>query len=389
MHRDYKIIYQTAIKGKKALFVQSLLADENEIDGPFNNSTLIELCKTRDWTPGLIFKCEAPEGGIGNVRNVFLNCVRYAIEAGATGFIVPEILLRTTTSPEGTPVPFTHYFDLPHFTTTLQSTCPQIQLISHQNDLFNLPSTATPVPLIPTSITTSLLGGFILGAPGNWSENFHSFLNITHPVPPSAAKPILVSLAAPLLQFPLTYDDPHLVAQFGRILRFREDVRRIAATTLYALNTKYNLGLEPGRNIPKGKFYGAHLRTGVDALAAGWTPYAIQERNYIAHALKSKLPLIYLTPTTPADVEAFTHTAANASISVETKDTLLASISPPESSSIYTARKGFEDEWKLLQQLSWDQQLLVDFEVLLRSSIFGGMWESSFSWNVAMRRHVV
>ncbi|KAK0108626.1 hypothetical protein ONS95_003419 [Cadophora gregata] len=388
-HRGYRAIYQTAVKGKKGLFVESLLADENEIDGPFNNGTLVELCRTRHWTPGLIFKCEAPEGGIGNVRNVFLNCVRYAIEAGATGFIVPEILLRTTASPDGTNVPFTHYFDLDHFTTTLHQTCPRIQLIAHQNDLFDLPSTAIPVPLVPTSITISLIGGFILGAPGNWSQDFHSFLNITHPVPPSATKPILVSLAAPLMQFPLTYDDPHLVAQFGRILRFRPDVRRIAATTVYALNTKYKLGLQPRRDVIQGKFYGAHLRTGQDAVAAGWTAYGVQEHNYIAHARKANLALIYLTSTTEQDVEAFRNTAANALMSVETKESLLASVSSPESPSVYTPLKGFEEEWKLLQGLSWDQQLLVDFEVLLRSSLFGGMWESSFSWNVAMRRHVV
>ena len=88
-HRDYKALYQTAVKGKKAWYVESLLAEENEIDGPFNNSTLVELCRTREWTPGLIFKCEAPEGGIGNVRNVFLNCVRYAIEAGGLSPLVP------------------------------------------------------------------------------------------------------------------------------------------------------------------------------------------------------------------------------------------------------------------------------------------------------------
>ena len=200
---------------------------------------------------------------------------------------------------------------------------------------------------------------------------------------------MLVSLAAPLLQFPLTYDDPHLVAQFGRILRFRPDVRRIAATVMYALNTRHNLGLEPGRGIVPGKFYGAHLRTGQDAAAAGWTPYVVQEHNYIAHAMKAHLGLIYVTPTTPADVEAFRNTAANVSISVETKETLLASVSPLESASVYTPLKGFEEEWGMLQGLSWDQQLLVDFEVLLRCSLFGGMWESSFSWNVAMRRHVV
>lgn len=158
---------------------------------------------------------------------------------------------------------------------------------------------------------------------------------------------------------------------------------------MYALNTNHNLGLEPGRGVVPGKFYGAHLRTGQDAVAAGWTPYEVQEHNYIAHALKAHLGLIYVTPTTPADVEAFRNTAANVSISVETKETLLASVSPLESASVYTPLKGFEEEWGMLQGLSWDQQLLVDFEVLLRCSLFGGMWESSFSWNVAMRRHVV
>lgn len=78
----YTNLIQTAVKGKKAVFVESLL--QNEIDGPFDNRTLIELCRTREWTPGLIFKCEAPQGGIGNVRNVFLNCLRYTIEAGGS-----------------------------------------------------------------------------------------------------------------------------------------------------------------------------------------------------------------------------------------------------------------------------------------------------------------
>lgn len=71
-------------KSKKALFIDTLLREENEIDGPFDNKTMVELCGSRQWTEGLIFKCEPPEGGIGNVRNVFLNCVRYAIEAGGS-----------------------------------------------------------------------------------------------------------------------------------------------------------------------------------------------------------------------------------------------------------------------------------------------------------------
>ena len=34
-------------------------------------------------------------------------------------------------------------------------------------------------------------------------------------------------------------------------------------------------------------------------------------------------------------------------------------------------------------------QQLVDYEVFLKSSVFGGSWESPLAWAVAMRRHVV
>lgn len=77
---DYHEIYRVAVSGKKAAFVEAAL--ETEIDGPIDNSALVELCKRKIWTPGLIFNCESPSGGVGNVRNVVLNCIRYAIEAG-------------------------------------------------------------------------------------------------------------------------------------------------------------------------------------------------------------------------------------------------------------------------------------------------------------------
>ena len=77
---DYHEIYRAAVSGKKVAFVEKVL--ETEIGGAIDNSALVELCKSKEWIPGLIFNCESPKGGVANVRNVFLNCVRYAIEAG-------------------------------------------------------------------------------------------------------------------------------------------------------------------------------------------------------------------------------------------------------------------------------------------------------------------
>jgi hypothetical protein len=73
-------LYNAVVSGEKGHFIMKAL--ETEIDGPFNGTATAELCSSRDWVPGLIFKCNAPQGGVGNVRNVFLNCIRYAIEAG-------------------------------------------------------------------------------------------------------------------------------------------------------------------------------------------------------------------------------------------------------------------------------------------------------------------
>lgn len=40
-----------------------------------------------------------------------------------------------------------------------------------------------------------------------------------------------------------------------------------------------------------------------------------------------------------------------------------------------------------LDSLTFDQQALVDFLVLFRSSAFMGVAHSSFPWNIALRRH--
>jgi hypothetical protein len=41
-----------------------------------------------------------------------------------------------------------------------------------------------------------------------------------------------------------------------------------------------------------------------------------------------------------------------------------------------------------LKGLSFDQQALVDYLVLLKSSQFAGVGHSSFAWNIALKRHV-
>jgi hypothetical protein len=299
----------------------------------------------------------------------------------ATSFIVPEIIARgsqLTDIATTTLVPFTYFFDVAFFTTSLSEACPQMTIVQHISDLWQFPTTATQISLSPQQLTTNFLpeAPLVLAEPEKWNVAFRQWLHDFAP-PFSASKPVVIALNTPLLQWPLSYDSSRLVATFGRILRFREDVRKIAAVVLYALNKKHNLGFDPSApGIAKGKFYGAHLRTAVDAAVAGWTPYSVQASNYLAYALDNNFTTIYLTSGNPSDTAQFTGTAAQLNISVATKTSLL---SDPE----------FEAEKSVMENLTWDQQALIDWEVLLRSSLVGGTWESSFVWNVALRRHVV
>lgn len=64
----------------KEEFVAQML--ETEIDGEYNLEPLAALCRSKKQTPGLIVKCKATPGGMGNVRNMMLNCYRFAIEGG-------------------------------------------------------------------------------------------------------------------------------------------------------------------------------------------------------------------------------------------------------------------------------------------------------------------
>ncbi|KAG9233661.1 hypothetical protein BJ875DRAFT_511524 [Amylocarpus encephaloides] len=366
---SYHAVYTTTVTGRKAAFVKGFVA--TEIDGSFDGSTLQSLCSSREWTPGLIFKCDAPMGGVAIVRNVFLNCVRFAIEAGATSFIVPEIR-----GPGDYPLPFEHLFDLEHFTHSLNTSCPQMKIMPQVNELWKHPSTANPLVLDTSALSTKFVEG-VIGSPWEWHAAFHKHLNETHPRKFDANKPVLVVLQRPLLQFPLSYDDPHLVANFGKLLKFKTEVRNLAGAVLYAMDEDYELGIDAEKNgVRLGQFYGAHLRTTSDAIAAGWTPYEIQATNYLSHANRTKLNIIYVVSGNGLDVKTLAETAGNMSITVTSRDMLLS-------------KRGFEKEREDLQAMTWEQRLLVDYEVLLRSAAFGGTHESSLAWNIAMRRHVV
>lgn len=366
----------------KAAFIKE--ASVWEIDGPFNNTALQNLCLSKKWIQGLHFKCAPAFGGVGNVRNIVLTCVRYAIEAGATTILVPEITARGADLihlETGNNLPFTYMFDLDIFKTSLTTACPQIRVVSEEADLEEFPSLADHTsPLTPKDLGNEFKVERVVDFPEVWREKFDTWLEqYGAPKGFSASNPLLVSLTPAFFEFPIMYDAPDFIATFGRIVEFNPEIRRLSAEVLYALDRKYTLGINASQTgIPEPKkYFGAHLRTDADAIVAKFANYDEQSKAYLKGAKAHGLSFIYLASGSTPDIKRFTADAKKKRISVTTKYALLEG--EPE----------FANALEEMKKLSWDQQALIDFAILLRSSHFGGTWASSFAYNIVFKRHVV
>jgi hypothetical protein len=73
----------------KDQFIAAILRDP--VEGLLDPDPIRKKCNETKFQEGLFWHCAAIVGGIGNVANMWLNCVRYAIEAGGT-FIFPLLI---------------------------------------------------------------------------------------------------------------------------------------------------------------------------------------------------------------------------------------------------------------------------------------------------------
>ena len=78
-------LYHIIWNREKAIFIDKAL-----LTGfPDDHFAIRNLCSSRNWTDNVIFSCNPPQDdtvGAVIIRNVVLNCVRYAIETGGMHF---------------------------------------------------------------------------------------------------------------------------------------------------------------------------------------------------------------------------------------------------------------------------------------------------------------
>ena len=103
-----------------------------------------------------------------------------------------------------------------------------------------------------------------------------------------------------------------------------------------------------------------------------YSRYETQAGLFLSGAANASLPLIYVASGDRDEVAKLSAEATARNMTVTTKFDVLGG---PEVAA--------------LGGLSWDQQGMVDFLVMTKASVFGGVGHSSFAWNVALGRHVV
>ncbi|KAE8448694.1 hypothetical protein EG329_008909 [Mollisiaceae sp. DMI_Dod_QoI] len=352
---------------------QNLIEATDLFDEPLLHSPAIQgLCARTEWNPKLLFTCNRSGGGVGNLRNSILNCVRYAISAGA-GLTLPRVILRDPNDIahiwERETISFDYIFDETHFVESLRLSCPQLQLFDDAKEFLE-ESEEQPITLLPESLMEDTPTG--IAHPEGWRGKFYGWLSQER----DTDSPVVVNLERSYLKYPIYSDLDDFVLDFGKILKFRREARELATTVLKNLVSTYDLNGDFGSEIWKGTFFGAHLRTEQDS-QKGWpvdqfeySKYSVQSHYYLEQAEVSGLPVIYLASGDVSQLARFTEDAHKYNISVSTKHDLVSG----------------EDK-RLLDNLTFDQQALVDYLVLTKSSEFAGVGHSSFAWNIALWRH--
>lgn len=391
--------------------------DLSDPDAPYVGWPLKRVCDEVEPVEGVVWVCDKNWGGMGNIRNFILNCLRYGIEAGATGLVMPEIHLRDAEDITDyiTPLkaPLSYMFDEAHFRTAMNDNCPHITLYNSTRDVpyfdANNTTTATGELAIPEVDPRTLVNipqkcdaAETDRHVDRFGERFRDYMRtgltngttgvMTFSQPPSPTTPRLFRMvdkdrrpALPVMwAWPVHRDGAEFANTFGTLLKFNPRLMRLGKRALEGMHEfSRTIGDEEEDLVRRGnrdkdddnregKFLGVHLRSEIDA-EKFWPTYAEQREAYLRKAAEKNLTSVaYVACGDAGQIARFGRDAqAKLGMTVVSKTDVLAGADLAE-----------------LESLTWDQQAIVDFIVLAGSDYFVGNSRSSFSIFLAQRRHL-
>lgn len=356
-----------------------LTINDYDFNGPYVGWPLARACNETVYHQGLVFVCDNNSGGIGNIRNFILTCIRYAIDAGASGIILPRIQRRSeedlanifTTGMQ----PFDYFFDEDHFRFAMETYCPQMTIYDDVENIPNQERKREKKEFYPKDLNVDTDGCDGRGVNRHldmFRTKFDEWLKKSNCIP-SVEEPTTVRFKwATFFEWPIFRDGPEFAATFGDLLRIRKDVQELAAKTIVEMSKFVGVEPDPTYNTLNTPYLGIHLRSESDALGF-WPNYDTQTKGYMQTGAKHGLKHAYLACGNATDGHRFAEQAREQlGMNITSKLDLLTG-----------------DDLQRLTDLSWDQQALVDFLVLQKSTHFTGCSFSSFTMNIAIKRHLM
>ncbi|KAJ4385431.1 hypothetical protein N0V93_009859 [Gnomoniopsis smithogilvyi] len=349
---------------------------ENEIGGPITETNLApitHLCANVSWHDDIVLNITTPGGGVGNLRTLILDFIYFAMQTGSH-IILPSYIKRTEKTlywldESNGSHSFSHLFDTEFLISTLRTACPEMRVFQTIVEA-EINGTVTEVFDLQGSRTDKVVDT----NPREKISRFRKWVD-TKPEGYQDEAVNMVTIGVPLFTHDM-HTKPRMRMALGRLLKFNNKIRELAATVLFNLrrSRKLEAEIDPSKQIYHGAYYGMHLRTEIDA-GETWGGYEAQAIAHLDLCKKLNLSLIYVATGNQGDVVRFADEAQQVGITVISKQDLYSTV---EEQAVFDS--------SALDSLSWDQKGVLDYEILSRSSFFSGPAASSFTWNLVLRR---
>ncbi|EHL02773.1 putative Platelet-activating factor acetylhydrolase [Glarea lozoyensis 74030] len=283
--------------------------NDYNFNGQYVGWPLERLCGETKWQEGLVFVCDNNSGGIGNIRNFILTCIRYAIEAGATGITMPQIQRRSETDLANIFTtgfkPLNYFFDEEHFRSSIETYCPQMKIFNTKTDIPNAGKIQEITEFYPKDLNVDTDGCDGRGVNRHldqFRQKFDQWIR-DNKRPSSWEEPTTLRFRwATFFEWPIIRDGPEFAATFGDLLRINKDIEKIAVKTILELQ-KF-AGVQPDGTLITAPYLGVHLRTESDALNF-WPDFDTQSDGYIREADTRNMKHAYLASGNATDGHRF------------------------------------------------------------------------------------
>ncbi|KAK7735336.1 inducible alternative oxidase 2 [Cytospora paraplurivora] len=355
----------------------------------YDGQGIQKVCREAKWRDGIVMSCDMIAGGIGNLKTNLLACARYAIEAGAM-LVTPVIHPREAfgrmekSFAWDTDLPISYMFDSEHFFSTLARDCPELRIVDENDEQLNIPPKSESHVIRAPSLVASAFG-HVLIEPAKWRTALdehitENILKKKHLPQPTKEFPLRLSFDDGIsFSWPTAYDGDEFRNNWGHLAQFPLHIRKLSARALYNLYRMIDVQQSPAAPS-KGAFLGAHVRTEKDVQVYSWTSFETQSAHIQEQLKANNLSVVYVATGTASDVDRLKKAVANMEIPLNETHTTGVQV-------FHKWDVLDEEDLMLMDTLTWDQMALVDLDIMLRSSRFVGIWESSWSWTISLKRH--